>query len=137
MITASYVCTPLASINDFGVFLSSSVALRCVALRDILDPPDIHPHSGDLYLNHSGKLLLFFLTKVNSSEARSVGSILPGSIRVLLSNPRWERRLLHFLELSGVGRVMENRVDEEETRAAKMDGWIIWDVKEGMARKPN
>jgi hypothetical protein len=36
-----------------------------------------------------------------------------------------------------VGRVMENRVDEEETRAAKMDGWIIWDVKEGMARKPN
>ena len=25
----------------------------------------------------------------------------PGSIRVLLNNPRWERRLLRFLELSG------------------------------------
>jgi len=31
----------------------------------------------------------------------------PGSIRVLLSNPRWERRLLRFPELSGVGRVVE------------------------------
>jgi len=28
-----------------------------------------------------------------------------GSIRVLLSNPRWERLLVKFLELSGVGRV--------------------------------
>ena len=27
----------------------------------------------------------------------------PGSIRVLLSNPRWERRLLRFLKLSGSG----------------------------------
>jgi hypothetical protein len=29
-----------------------------------------------------------------------------GSVRVLLSNPRWERRLLGLLELSGVVRVM-------------------------------
>jgi len=28
----------------------------------------------------------------------------PGSIRVL-ANPRWEKRFLKFLELSGVGRV--------------------------------
>ena len=27
---------------------------------------------------------------------------------VLLSNLRWERRLLRFLELSGVGRVVED-----------------------------
>ena len=31
----------------------------------------------------------------------------PGSTRVLLNNPRWERRLLRFLELSGVGRLVE------------------------------
>jgi len=31
----------------------------------------------------------------------------PRGIRVLLNNPRWERRLLRFLELSGVGRVVE------------------------------
>ena len=29
----------------------------------------------------------------------------PGNIRVLLNNPRWERCLLRFLELSGVGKV--------------------------------
>jgi len=38
---------------------------------------------------------------------------------VLLDNPRWERRLLRFLELSGVGRVIK---DVEEARAARMDG---------------
>ena len=45
----------------------------------------------------------------------------PESIRVLLNNPRWERRLLCFLELSGVGRLVEGE-DVEETRAAKVDG---------------
>jgi hypothetical protein len=34
----------------------------------------------------------------------------------------WEKRLLYFLELSGVGRVMENRDDEEESRAIRLDG---------------
>jgi hypothetical protein len=37
----------------------------------------------------------------------------PGSIRVLLSNPRWEIRLLN--SLAGIGRVMENGEDEEES----------------------
>jgi len=45
----------------------------------------------------------------------------PGGVRVLLSNPRWERRLLRFLEFSGVGRVMDDGVGEEEARAAPMD----------------
>jgi hypothetical protein len=57
----------------------------------------------------------------------------PGSIRVLLSNPRWERRLLRFLELSGVGRVMDDGADEEETRAARLDRWIPWRVEEWVA----
>jgi len=29
-----------------------------------------------------------------------------------MSNPRWEKRLLRFLELFGVGRIAENGVDE-------------------------
>ena len=45
----------------------------------------------------------------------------PGSIRVLLNNPRWERRLLRFLEPSGVERLVEGE-DVEETRAARLDG---------------
>jgi len=53
-----------------------------------------------------------------------------GGIRVLLSNPRRERRLLRFLELSGVGRVMDDGSDEEEARAAKMDEWIVWEARE-------
>jgi hypothetical protein len=52
----------------------------------------------------------------------------PGSIRVLLSNPRWEKRL-KFLELSGVGRVMEDGVDEEEARAGRPDRWISWETE--------
>jgi hypothetical protein len=54
----------------------------------------------------------------------------PGSIRVLLSNPQWEKRLLRFLELSGVGRVMEDGVDEEEVRAGRLGHWISWEVEE-------
>jgi len=46
----------------------------------------------------------------------------PGGVRVLLSNPRWERRLVKFLELPGVGRVMANGVDEDEARAERMGG---------------
>jgi len=54
----------------------------------------------------------------------------PGGVRVLLSNPRWERRLVKFFELSGVGRVMANGVDENEARAERMDGWIVWEEEE-------
>jgi hypothetical protein len=57
----------------------------------------------------------------------------PGSIRVLLSNPRWERRLLRFLELSGLGRIVEGGLDVEEAYAARMDEWVIWETKEERA----
>ena len=39
----------------------------------------------------------------------------PGGVRVLLSNPRWESRLLRFLEHSGVGRFVEEGVEEERS----------------------
>jgi hypothetical protein len=45
----------------------------------------------------------------------------PGGVRVLLSIPHWERRLLKFLELSGVGRMIEDGGDVEEARASRMD----------------
>jgi hypothetical protein len=43
----------------------------------------------------------------------------PGGIRVLLANPRWEKRFLKFLELSGVGRVMAYGTDEEGIKISK------------------
>jgi hypothetical protein len=51
----------------------------------------------------------------------------PGGLRVLLANPRWEKRLLRFPELSGAGRVVANGEDEEEAWARRMDEWIVWE----------
>jgi hypothetical protein len=45
----------------------------------------------------------------------------PGGIRALLSNPRWEKRLLQFLGLSAVGRRVEGREDEDEAHAARVN----------------
>ena len=49
----------------------------------------------------------------------------PGRDSAWLSNPRWENRLLRFLELSGVGRRVEGGEDEDEAHAARMDGWAV------------
>jgi hypothetical protein len=57
-----------------------------------------------------------------------------GGVRVLLANPRWEERLLRFLELSGVGRVVASGTDEDEAWARRMDDWIVWEVREEAVR---
>jgi hypothetical protein len=54
----------------------------------------------------------------------------PGGVRVLLSNTRWETRLVKFLELSGMGRMIADGTDEDEARAERMDGWIVWETEE-------
>jgi hypothetical protein len=51
----------------------------------------------------------------------------PGGVRVLL-NPRWERRFVKFLELSGAGRVMA-----DGAHAARMDEWVACETAEGTA----
>jgi hypothetical protein len=33
-----------------------------------------------------------------------------------------------FLELSGVGRTVEDRTDEDGTRAARMDELVVWEM---------
>jgi hypothetical protein len=55
----------------------------------------------------------------------------PGRVRVLLANPRWERRFVKFLELSGVGRVIA--ADGTDEDAARMDEWVAWETVEGAA----
>jgi len=42
--------------------------------------------------------------------------------------PEWQ--LVRFLELSGVGRAMADGMDEDEARARRMDGWIVWETVE-------
>jgi hypothetical protein len=48
----------------------------------------------------------------------------PRSVWVLLSNPRWERRLLRFLEMSGVGRVMAGGRDRRGWRPCRSHGRV-------------
>jgi hypothetical protein len=48
-------------------------------------------------------------------------------VRVILTNPRWEKRLLRFLELSGVERVGTYK---DEAWARRMDDWIVWEARE-------
>jgi hypothetical protein len=80
--------------------------------------------------------VLLHCTNVRLVAARQEawGRVGPEGVWMLLASPRWEKRLLHFLELLGVGRIMENGEDDEEVRAAGRDGWIIWEDKADMAR---
>ena len=55
----------------------------------------------------------------------------PGGVRVLLANPRWDRRFVRFLELSGVGRTMKDGTDEESAYATRMDEWVTWETRRG------
>ena len=50
--------------------------------------------------------------------------MLPTESLVLLANPRWERRFVRFLELSGMGRTTKDRINEESAYAARMDEWV-------------
>jgi hypothetical protein len=54
----------------------------------------------------------------------------PGNVRRLLADPRWEKRFVRFLELSGVGRTMADGTDEESAYAARLDTWIAWEAEE-------
>jgi len=52
----------------------------------------------------------------------------PGGVRVLLANPRWERRFVKLLELTGVGRTVADGTSEDGARAARMDEWVAWET---------
>jgi hypothetical protein len=72
--------------------------------------------------------------RIVAARQEAWGGVHPASVRMLLASPRWEKRLLRFLELSGVERTMEDGADVEETRAERMDGWITWEHGD---RKPD
>jgi len=59
----------------------------------------------------------------------------PGGVRVLLANPRWEKRFLEFPELSSVRRVAADGTDEDGARATAMDEWIVWGAEERVAHR--
>ena len=53
--------------------------------------------------------------------------------RVLLANPRWEKRFVRFLELSDVDRTVEEGTDEDNACAARMGEWVVWEAAEERA----
>jgi hypothetical protein len=71
-----------------------------------------------------------------AARVQAWGNIPPSGVRVLLTSPRWGSRLLHFLELSGVGRRVEDGSDEDASRAARTDGWVVWEDR-GRLREPD
>jgi hypothetical protein len=68
--------------------------------------------------------------QVVSARAEAWEGRSPGSVWRLLADPRWEKRFVRFLELSGVGRTLADGTDEESAYAARMDTWIAWETEE-------
>jgi len=68
--------------------------------------------------------------KLVGARAEAWEGKIPGGVRVLLANTRWERRFVRFPELSGAGRTM---ADGDGARAARMDEWVVWEVGEEIA----
>jgi len=50
-----------------------------------------------------------------------------------LANPRWERRFVRFLELSGVGRTMADGTDEDGARFREDGRVVVWEAEERIA----
>jgi hypothetical protein len=63
-------------------------------------------------------------------KERTMGREESGQRPGLLADLRWEKRFVHFLELSGVGRTLADGVDEESAYAARMDTWIVWETED-------
>jgi len=68
--------------------------------------------------------------KIRSARVEAQEEKNPEGVRVLLANPRWGRRFVRFLELSGVGRTMADGTDEDGAHAVKMDEWVAWETEE-------
>jgi hypothetical protein len=47
----------------------------------------------------------------------------PSSISQLLGNPRWEKRLLKFLQRTKIGRIGPDLIDDEIRRVTPYEGW--------------
>jgi hypothetical protein len=46
----------------------------------------------------------------------------PSSIGQLLGNPRWEKRLLQFLQRTEIGRIGPHLIDDEIRRVTRYEG---------------
>jgi len=68
----------------------------------------VHPGSR---MTRSHVLLHCPNERLRNARAEAWEGREPGGVHVLLSNPRWERRILSFLELSGLGRTVADGIE--------------------------
>jgi hypothetical protein len=68
-----------------------------------------------------------------NSIARTAAQIRTNLWRSATYLKRIRKRLLRFLELSGLGRTVEGGLDVVEACAARMDEWVIWETEEERA----
>jgi hypothetical protein len=85
---------------------------------------------GPARMTRSHVLLHYPSVKLRAAREEAWEGKTPGGVRVLLANPRWQRRFVKFLELSGVGRVVADGTDEDGAHAAIMDEWVAWETME-------
>jgi hypothetical protein len=97
-----------------------------VYLKRIRKREEDHCSKAEQKMTRSHVLLHCTNGRLAAARREAWGGVVLSGVRMLLASSRWERRLLHFLELSGIGRVMESGEDEEENRAARIDRWIAW-----------
>jgi hypothetical protein len=76
---------------------------------------------------------MFSVCATKERDSQSVGSraitpttgafTRPRSIGTLLGNPRWEKCLLKFLEITTIGKVGPDKIDDEIRRITRYEEW--------------
>jgi hypothetical protein len=92
-----WFCEPSHNSQDTPRMTRTHVLLRCVAFEEFRRETWTDPLTGEF-------------TR-------------PSSIGQLLGNPRWETRLLQFLQRTNIGRIGPDLIDDEIRRVTRYAGW--------------
>jgi hypothetical protein len=92
-----WFCEPSHNPQDTPRMTRTHVLLRCVAFEEFRRETWTDPLTGEF-------------TR-------------PSSIGQLLGNPRWEKRLLKFLQRTKIGRIGPDLIDDEVRRVTRYEGW--------------
>jgi hypothetical protein len=92
-----WFCEPSHNSQDTPRMTRTHVLLRCVAFEEFRRETWTNPLTGEF-------------TR-------------PSSIGQLLGNPRWEKRLLKFLQRTKIGRIGPDLIDDEIRRVTRYEGW--------------
>jgi hypothetical protein len=92
-----WFCEPSHNSQDTPRMTRTHVLLRCVAFEEFRRETWTDPLTGEF-------------TR-------------PSSIGQLLGNPRWDKRLLKFLQHTKIGRIGPDLIDDEIRRVTRYEGW--------------